>query len=452
MGMEQGFAYGFLDNLQLYGEAWLRENVSGFANLVQLAVVLALLVVARLVAPRLRAVTERVARERAWPGGPGRALVAIPRFATAIPWLAGLWLCIAIAHQAGWPQHVLQTAASLASAWVVIGLASSTIRSPAVAHWVAICAWTLAALSTLGLFEASVGLLDSIAITAGSTRISLFTLVKGVAALALLMWLAVGCADLIDRRLRVSPGLSPSLQVLTAKSARVLLLVVAVVVALQTVGIDLTAFAVFSGALGVGIGFGLQRIVANLISGFILLLDHSIKPGDVVTVGDTYGWIEGLGARYVSVRTRDGIEHLIPNEELIVQRVENWSHSDKAVRLRIPIGVSYQADVRQAMQLCLDAANQVDRVLRAPAAVCLLLGFGDSSVDLELRIWISDPEKGRSNVRSAVLLNVWDEFQQHGIEIPYPQRDLHLRTSSLEAGAETVLRAPAADASGNPGN
>jgi len=274
-----------------------------------------------------------------------------------------------------------------------------------------------------------------------------------VAALALLTrGLAVGCADLIDRRLRVSPGLSPSLQVLTAKSARVLLLVVAVVVALQTVGIDLTAFAVFSGALGVGIGFGLQRIVANLISGFILLLDHSIKPGDVVTVGNTYGWIEVLGARYVSVRTRDGIEHLIPNEELIVQRVENWSHSDKAVRLRIPIGVSYQADVRQAMQLCLDAANQVDRVLRVPAAVCLLLGFGDSSVDLELRIWISDPEKGRSNVRSAVLLNVWDEFRRHGIEIPYPQRDLHLRTSSLEAGAETVLRAPVADASGNPGN
>jgi small-conductance mechanosensitive channel len=154
------------------------------------------------------------------------------------------------------------------------------------------------------------------------------------------------------------------------------------------------------------------------------------QAGDVIAVGASYGWIDSLGARYVSVVTRDGIEYLIPNEELITSRVENWSYSNNLLRLRAPIGISYGADVRHAMRLCLDAARAAPRVLAQPEPACLLTGFGDSSVELELCFWINDPQAGTSNVRSAVLLGVWDRFHEHGIEIPFPQRDLHIRTPS----------------------
>ena len=197
------------------------------------------------------------------------------------------------------------------------------------------------------------------------------------------------------------------------------------------------------GALGVGIGFGLQKIVSNFISGIILLMDRSIKPGDTIGVAGTYGWIQSLGARYVSVVTRDGIEHLIPNEELIVTRVENWSFSGKRVRLKIPVGVSYGTDVHQAIALCIEATEGLDRIVSDPKPVCLLKGFGDSSVDMEIRFWISDPQGGVSNIKSAVLLRVWDLFHENGIEIPFPQRDLHLRSVSPDAKA--VLDGPGKD-------
>ena len=200
----------------------------------------------------------------------------------------------------------------------------------------------------------------------------------------------------------------------------------------------------FSGAVGVGIGFGLQKVVANLISGVILLLDRSVKPGDVIAVGDSYGWIDSLGARYVSVITGDGIEHLIPNEELIANRVENWSYSNDRVRLRATVGISYHADLRRAIDLCLEAALAAPRVLDSPAPACLVTGFGDSSVDLEVRFWINDPVNGTANVRSAVLLGIWDRFHEHGIEIPFPQRDLHLKSATdLRVLAASAARAPA---------
>ncbi|MGB5604053.1 MAG: mechanosensitive ion channel domain-containing protein, partial [Gammaproteobacteria bacterium] len=183
-----------------------------------------------------------------------------------------------------------------------------------------------------------------------------------------------------------------------------------------------------SGALGVGLGFGLQKIFSNLVSGIILLMDKSIKPGDVISLGTTFGWINYLGLRYTSVITRDGIEHLIPNEELITQRVENWSFSDNLVRLKAPIGISYNSDVRLAMKLCIEAAEIVPRVELAPEPRVQLMGFGDSSVNLELRIWIDDPQQGRANILSEVLLNVWDKFHEHGITIPFPQRDLHVKS------------------------
>ena len=172
-----------------------------------------------------------------------------------------------------------------------------------------------------------------------------------------------------------------------------------------------------------------KRSYQIFISGIILLLDKSIKPGDVIAIGDTYGWVKSLNARYVSLETRDGVEHLIPNEELIITRVENWSFSNSRIRLRIPVGVHYNSDVRKAVKLCVEAASQPERILDEPKVVCHLKGFGDSSVDLEIRAWIGDPQNGRSSVINEILLGVWDKFHEHGIEIPYPQRDIHFKNS-----------------------
>jgi small-conductance mechanosensitive channel len=251
--------------------------------------------------------------------------------------------------------------------------------------------------------------------------------IKGAITLVIAVWLANVLSRLADQRLRRLPGIAPALQVLTAKLTRMMLLALAVVLALGSVGIDLTAFTVFSGAVGVGIGFGLQKVVSNLITGVILLLDRSIKPGDVIEIEGTYGWITNLNARYVALSTRDGKEHLIPNEDLITQRVVNWSFSNNLIRLHVPIGISYQSDPHQAIELSLQAGASVDRVLTEPKPVCIVKQFGDSSIDLELRFWIKDPINGTANVRSEVMLNIWDLFKAHHIDIPKPQRDITLR-------------------------
>ena len=185
------------------------------------------------------------------------------------------------------------------------------------------------------------------------------------------------------------------------------------------------------GAIGLGLGFGLQKVVSNFISGILLLVDNSIKPGDVIEIDGTYGWINNLRARYASVITRDGTEHLIPNEDLITQRVINWTFTNNLVRMKVPIGVSYDSDPHQCLELVIAAAQSVDRVLLEPTPVCHVLGFGDSSIDLELRFWISDPTNGVANVKSQVLLNIWDTFKENNIEIPYPQSDLHIRSSDI---------------------
>ncbi len=260
-------------------------------------------------------------------------------------------------------------------------------------------------------------------------------MLKGVITLALLIWLANTLSRLTEQRLQRVVPLTPAMEVLAGKLVRISLLTLAIVIALGSIGIDLTAFAVFSGAIGVGIGFGLQKVVSNLISGVILLLDRSIKPGDVIEIDGTYGSVATLNARYVSVLTRDGKEYLIPNEELITERVTNWSFSNDLIRQHVKFGISYLADPHRAIELALEAARDVPRVLTNPQPVCLLVEFGDSSVDLELRFWIKDPVNGTTNVRSAVMLNIWDLFHANGIEIPYPQRDLTLRNPEALARA-----------------
>lgn len=379
--------------------------------------------------------TERTARVPSF----GRVWLALDQNRITVMWLVLQWLAIKLSAHFGLPHTVLVTVASLLTAWVLIHLASTLIENAGVARFVAVVAWTVAALNIFGWLDEAMAILDSWAVTIGQLRVSPLTVVKVGVSLWLALWLANGVSKVVERRMAKAQSTSATTRVLVSKLTRIGLVTLAILAALSAVGIDLTALAIFSGALGVGLGFGLQKIFSNLVSGFILLMDRSIKPGDVISLGPTYGWINHLGLRYTSVITRDGIEHLIPNEELIIQRVENWSFSDNLVRLRIPIGISYKSDVRLAMKLCLESALQVARVQKNPEPRVNVTGFGDSSVNLELRVWINDAQQGRGSVISDVFLEIWDAFHANDIEIPFPQRDLHLK-SLMGEGDISALR------------
>jgi small-conductance mechanosensitive channel len=324
--------------------------------------------------------------------------------------------------------HLVLIAANLVAVWIVVSITSRFIRNRLVARIVAIGAWLIAALNILNLAQTAMAVLDAAAVNIGDIRVSLLLLFKAAIVLTILFWLASAISAASERRLAVLEDMSPSMRVLTGKLVRIGLFTLAVFVGLQSIGLDLTGLTVFSGAVGLGLGFGLQKVVSNLVSGIILLIDRSIKPGDVISLGETFGWIKQLNARYVSVITRDGREYLIPNEDLVTSQVINWSYSDKNIRLEVPFGVSYGSDPHQVRRIAVEAARRVARVLGAPAPLCHLTAFGDSSIDFVLRFWITDPAGGVVNVKSDVLLALWDALKENGIEIPYPQRDVHVRT------------------------
>ena len=299
--------------------------------------------------------------------------------------------------------------------------------------WLRLIAFILFALVTLqsfGILTATIDLLELIAFRFGEKRISLLNLINGLMVLLPLLWLTTFMGSAGEKKIKQLPNLPPSLQVLLSKLIRTSLIVISFAIALSTIGLDLSSFAILGGAIGVGIGFGLQKVVSNLVSGLILLIDRSIKPGDVIEIEGTYGWINSLRARYASVITRDGKEHLIPNEDLITNRVINWSFSDRNVRVRAPIGISYSSDPRKAINLCLEAAKSSSRTLEDPEPRCLVTSFGDNSINLELRFWIDDPSNGVGNIRSEVLLSIWDRFKENEIEIPFPQRDIRIINDS----------------------
>lgn len=428
--------------------AWLSSQILTPAGMLQLAAVVAALAVAGVLARRLRGSLRR----RLLPAGDRSATAGEAKrsgerlLALAPVGLPLLWLIFVAIARAGFawaeePAPLLVLGERLLLAWVVIRSATALVAGR---FWSRLITWAMLAYTlafVLGLEPMLARVLDDVAFSLGNVRLSLLGLLRGAAVLAVIISIATVALRVIERWLTTIPDLTASSRVLVDKLIRAAVAVVAVLAALHAMGIDATTITVFGGALGLGIGFGLQQIVANLIAGFMLLLDRSVKPGDVITVGDKFGWINAIGARYVAVMTRDGTEHLIPNQHLITTRVENWSHSNRLIRLHAPIGVAYGADVRAAIRLAEQAAGETDRVVRQPPPQCILTGFGDSAVLLDLRFWIADPKNGIHTVTHDILLRVWDAYHRAGIELPFPQRDLHLK-SALPV---TVVAAPAAD-------
>lgn len=315
--MEQFFDPAFIEARIAEITAWVQANILVLSAVIQFVVIATAYVIARLGEAGFGRLLKK-GWDAPWydrfirPASQVLAPLALP-----VIWLTLQWFSVVAAENAGWANHLIRIVVSLLTAWIIIRLGSTLIRNAAWSRAIAVAAWSIAALNITGLLDPTAAVLDTMALNFGEVRVSILGVIKAIIALSVLLWLAGYFSRLLERRLSAMPGVTPAAGVLFGKLFRVVLFTLAIVVAMDSVGIDLTAFAVFSGAIGLGIGFGLQKVFSNLISGVILLWDRSVKPGDVIAIGETYGWINALSARYVPVITRDGIEHLIPNEELI---------------------------------------------------------------------------------------------------------------------------------------
>ena len=427
------------------------------ANLVQLAVIGASVALgwwlARLWRRRLVPTTATPATSRALTDHMREALWVVAPIATTLLILAA---ADGLLHATRSPVNYVLTAVQLTGLLLLIRLAVYVLRASLGARarikgWgtpLSIVIWVFASLHYLGWGREVITILDDIGIEAGSTRISVWSVTKLLVTVSVFVVIAMWVSRWLERRVLKLDALAPNMRIGIAKFVQAFLVGLSVLVGLNAAGLDLTTLNVLTGAIGIGLGFGLQSIAANFVSGFVLLMDRSIKPGDVIsftgTMGTTtegFGWVEELRGRYVVVRDRDGVETLVPNQQLINNPVINWSYTDPRVRLKLPVRISYRDDPELAMRLLIQATEGHRRIIHDPAPVARLMGFGDSGIELELRFWIPDPQEGVNNVRSDVNRTIWRLFKENGVTMPVAQREIRVQMNGPVPGD---LR-PAAD-------
>jgi len=290
----------------------------------------------------------------------------------------------------------------------------------------ALLAWAVVALHILGLLPEVIGLMEGISFSLGKTQLNLWLLLQGLGAVLATLLVALWIGGVIEARLMSAPGLDGNLRLVLSRLARALLIVLAVLIGLPMVGIDLTMLSVFGGALGVGFGFGLQKIAANYVSGFIILLDRSIRLGNLIDVGGVRGVVTRITTRYTLLRSLSGVEMIVPNEQLVGSVITNETFTDPKVRIAMPVQVAYGTELAQAMRILVDAAGAQPRVLADPPPKAFVTAFADSGINLELGFWIGDPEEGSLAIKSEIYLAVWEAFRQAGIQIPFPQREVRM--------------------------
>ena len=411
---------------------WVNEALAFFYQPSQLAQLGAVLVCGGLALAADRATKRAIETQaRRIKGAPGllRIVAAIRQRMKLVYFVFFLWIARLLDVAAGGPEsRIVAVVFHLALAYLAIAVGSRIVRNRLLSRLITVVAWGMAALSILDLLDPLMAVLDRTAITVGASRISALLVIKAILTLTIALWLASTIGKYLDGRVQRSEELTPTLRVLIGKFLKIGLILVSLAVSLAAVGVDLTALTVLSGAIGVGLGFGLQKVVSNFISGIIILTDRSIKPGDTISLGETFGWIRELRARFVSVVTRDGREYLIPNEDFITNQVINWSFSNDLVRIDVEFGVSYDSDPHKVMEIAKAATVTVDRVVAHRGVVCWMTGFGASSIDFVIRFWIRDPQAGLTNVRGQVLLALWDAFKEAGVKIPFPHREIIMQT------------------------
>jgi small-conductance mechanosensitive channel len=353
----------------------------------------------------------------------------------------GRW---ALAHYAS--VRLLDIAVPLLSSLVVIRMAVYVLRHAfPQGSWlgrseraVAWTMWTGVVLHITGVLGPLRAWLGTVRVTVGKAEVSALSLIEGTVLVLVTLIGAVWLGRLVEQRLMGLRAVDSNVRVVLSKVVKAAFIVVGMLIALSLVGIDITVLSVFGGALGVGLGLGLQKLAANYVSGFTILLDRSIKLGDLVTIDNRYGEVTRLTARYVVVRSLDGTENIIPNETVVTSTVVNHSYSDRRVRIDGTIQVAYDSDVRKALDLLVETARSHPRVVASPAPVALLRSFGDSGINLDFFVWITDPEAGRGNLQSELNLRILDAFRLHGIAIPFPQREVRLVSGvpEVRTGAE----------------
>lgn len=417
------------------GIDWLGRQLSSADVSIQAAIIAVALIPALIFGSQLRKLIMAQIAPRAPYGVLRRAANAFAHIATPIA-LSLIWLAASLILDAsGRPNGVVNAGISLLGAWIVIRLVTLVIRSPFWSRVAFYIAWPVAALDVFGVLDDAIRTLDRLSVPLGRNpdgtpgAFSAFDFIRVVIILLILFWIAGALSKFIKGRIAASADLTPSFQTLLIKILDIVLPAAAFLIALQMVGFNFATLAIFGGAMGLAIGFGLQKTISNFFAGFTLVAEKSIKPGDVVEVGQTFGWVTEMTARYVTIRTRDGKAHLLPNDRFLDEGVVNWSHADRVVRLHAQFGVSYRtADLRAVKKAAEETAVTVERVLKTPAPLCNLVEFGDSSVRFDLRFWINDPANGVANVTSQVMLALWDRLREMGVEIPVAQRDLHVRS------------------------
>ncbi len=384
---------------------------------------------------------EPIATESAWrTGHRGLNRLLFPLFALGLVLLARLVL--------GQWHHVnlLNVAVPLLVSFAIIRAVMFTLRqafSPSgwlatFERMLALMVWSVVAVYILGLLPELIDALESISFTVGKQKLSLWLLLQGIATVLVTLLLALWGGGLIEARLLKAATLDGNLRLVFARLSKALLIVLAVLISLPLVGIDLTVLSVFGGALGVGIGFGLQKIAASYVSGFIILLDRSIRIGNVITIEQQKGEVTRITTRYTVLRSLSGIEAIIPNEMLIGSVVLNETYTNTRVRISVPVQVSYKTDLEAAMRIMVEAGQAHPRVLADPPPRAYLSAFADSGVDLELGFWIGDPQEGTLNVKSDINLAIWHAFHKAGVEIPYPQREVRLLNPAVAEPPRTI--------------
>ena len=346
-----------------------------------------------------------------------------------------VFIQIAMLVLANW-QHtsLLKLASNLLLAMAVIRLAVYAVRyilAPGgllktLENSISGLIWTVLALHLSGLLPQLLQVLEGVQFNVGKNQLNLLLVLQALLTIITTLFIALWLSRLLENKLMRNTQINMNMRVVMSKLLRGFLLVIAVLIALSAVGLDITLLSVFGGALGVGLGFGLQRIASNYVSGFIILLDRSMQIGDVITIETHYGVVSDLRTRYLVLRKLDGTEVIIPNEMLIVNTVINHSFTDHKARVQLPILVSYDSPLELAMQLIADAATSHPRILSTPAPTVHVKGFGDNGIDLILSIWIPDPEEGSAATQSEVFLAIWRAFKDNNIVIPYPQREVRV--------------------------
>ncbi|TBR15152.1 mechanosensitive ion channel family protein [Rugosibacter aromaticivorans] len=371
--------------------------------------------------------TPDLGRARQW--GRGSLKRVIFPIAALVSVIFSRWLLRPVMHT-----HLLTLALPLLGSLAVIRLVFYILRhSFTHATWLtsferifATLAWSIVALHILGVLPDMIDALESITLPIGKTPLSLWQILQGLVTVAATLLIALWLSNAFESRLNRAAEMDTNLRIVLSRLLRALLALFAILIALPLVGIDLTTLSVFGGALGVGLGFGLQKIASNYVSGFIILLDNSIRIGNIISVGNDRGQVTRITTRFTVLRSLTGIESLVPNELLIGSIVQNESYSDRQVRVALPIQISYDSDLELAMRLLVEAAQAHPRVLPQPEPGVLLKEFADSGINLELGCWITDPENGLGMLRSDLNLAIWHSFKQQGITIPFPQREIRI--------------------------